>query len=549
MATHTFHYHLDQELSRRYRAPVVSLNLPKALDAAALLAMASDKPLMNSLIDNELDWRRRESKTGRVDTHTPFSFFRLRPSLSYELLQKLSCTQKLLYNTQPLLCDFFSRLSLEYLVEPRGQEELAIIAFLSSSSTSYKLSECSLLLQGAPHMVIKDRFLRFIDPEVSWQELSGFEQEKIVSKNDYKKWLKELQSQEHSPKVHELQISQEKEPQIDPLPVLLLADTTCAFANLFMQIGARRTPFNEIAPSQAEKGFESDLLEAGFCKKPTASTRYYCPTDRAVAAVQFLLELGWKVYDKQENEFFALGECRASIHQGELQGSCHFGSVEIDIAQLAKAVSKNEKMISLGFKKTGLLSLDKQSALYSLLKQIDFVSGTLKIPKEALSLAAELVEKGTVTVTDPEERQLLRAIGNPDLLPLEPLGTTFKGILRAYQQTGVNWMKQLFKTGSGGLLADEMGLGKTVQVLAFLSTHQSLPRTLVVAPTTLLHNWKQEAHTFLPSSSCLIFHGAKRNATDLLDGFDIIITSYGTLRADLPLFQKEQFDCLIVDEA
>lgn len=549
MTTPTYTYSLDQELSQRYRAPVISLNLAKALGPEQLLAMAlpTEKALMNSLIEQELTARRRESKTGRVDTHTPFSFFRVRPSLSYELLQKLSCTQRLFYNKQPLLCDFFSRLALEYIIEPTGDSHVAISAFLSGPSTSYKLSECALILQGAPHMIVKDRFLRFIDPEVSWQEINGFEKEKILTKSDYARWLKELQSQDHCPKIHELQGTEPA--KVDPLPVLMLSDATCAFANLYMQLGAKRSPYNEIAPTPTEKSFESDLLEAGFCKKPTASTRYYCPTDKAIAAVQFLLELGWTVYDHKANALFPLHSVEARIEEETLRGSVLFGNETIDLSLFAAAVNKNEKTLSLGFQKSGLLCLDKHAALIPLFKEIEFVSGTAKIPKEALNLVSELVDTGAIEVSNREELLRIRAVGKPELLPLEEPGSVFKGSLRAYQQIGVNWMKHLFKTGSGGLLADEMGLGKTVQVIAFLSTHTSFPKTLVVAPTTLLHNWKQELATFLPSSRSLVFHGAKRDEAALTHGYDIIITSYGTLRADLPLFQKEPFDCLIVDEA
>lgn len=555
MTAHTFTYFLDQELSQRFRTPVISLNLSKALDAASLCAkvLGAEKAMMMALIDHEFDWRKREAKIGKADTLTPFHFFRLRPSLSYELLQKLACTQRLIYNKKPLICDFFSRLSLEYIVEPQELDCVRISAFLSNQTSSYKLSECQLLLQGAPHMIVKEPFLRFINEEVSWQELNGFDKEKIVTKAEYASFLKELRSQEHAPQIHELKGTEPPDQPIDPLPTLVLTDSTCAFANLFMQYGAKRSPFNEFTASSIEKAFEKDLIEAGFSRKPVAAARYYCQTDRAISAVQFLLEVGWKVYDQKGSELLAIDHTAICLEKEAesyiLQGSVSFGSHEADIALFAGAIHRKERFLSLGAGKAGLLCLDKHGALVSLLQEVELVSNTPKITKHSLSLVSELVEDNVLTVADPIDQLLFKTMKKPELLPNELLSKEFKGELRSYQQVGVNWMKSLFKMASGGILADEMGLGKTVQVLGFLSTHATDLRTLIVAPTTLLHHWKQEALSFLPSSRLLLFHGLERNPEQLDNNYDMIITSYGTLRADVALFQNQSFDCLILDEA
>ncbi len=76
-----------------------------------------------------------------------------------------------------------------------------------------------------------------------------------------------------------------------------------------------------------------------------------------------------------------------------------------------------------------------------------------------------------------------------------------KATLRPYQQKGFSWMMHLHKLGFGGCLADDMGLGKTLQTLTLLQHIYKSPAsrkaaTLIVVPTSLLHNWRREAKRF-----------------------------------------------------
>ncbi len=108
-----------------------------------------------------------------------------------------------------------------------------------------------------------------------------------------------------------------------------------------------------------------------------------------------------------------------------------------------------------------------------------------------------------------------------------------KEVLRDYQSEGVRWLKTLAGYSFGGILADDMGLGKTLQVLAFLAGENDKKAPgLVVAPTSLLYNWKREAAKFLPELKVLVVEGAKEKRKLLLDCcavYDLIITSYTTL--------------------
>ena len=133
----------------------------------------------------------------------------------------------------------------------------------------------------------------------------------------------------------------------------------------------------------------------------------------------------------------------------------------------------------------------------------------------------------------------------------------FHGELRPYQKEGLGWMNFLNQFGFGGCLADDMGLGKTVQVLALLearraSRHQrngSGP-SLVVVPNSLIFNWKQEAARFAPRLRILDHTGVSRQkGNGHFEDYDVILTTYGTLRNDAVDFKDMRFDYLILDEA
>ena len=122
--------------------------------------------------------------------------------------------------------------------------------------------------------------------------------------------------------------------------------------------------------------------------------------------------------------------------------------------------------------------------------------------------------------------------------------------LRKYQVTGFNWFKNLSYLGFGGILADEMGLGKTIQTIAFLLSEKN-KKTLIITPTSLIYNWKNEFHKFASSMKIGIVHGSKNDRIEVLKNFkeyDVILTTYGTLRNDEEEYKSIKFDYCILDE-
>ncbi|MEW9124735.1 MAG: DEAD/DEAH box helicase [Thermotaleaceae bacterium] len=127
-------------------------------------------------------------------------------------------------------------------------------------------------------------------------------------------------------------------------------------------------------------------------------------------------------------------------------------------------------------------------------------------------------------------------------------------ILRDYQKTGFRWLKTLAEYGMGGILADDMGLGKTLQILAFICSEKEkkLGPSLVIAPTSLVYNWQDEAQKFVPSMKIVVISGDPKERHELLqeiDQADLIITSYPLIRRDIELYETVEFAYCILDEA
>jgi SNF2 family DNA or RNA helicase len=129
---------------------------------------------------------------------------------------------------------------------------------------------------------------------------------------------------------------------------------------------------------------------------------------------------------------------------------------------------------------------------------------------------------------------------------------SFQGQLYPYQRDGWQWLSFLWREGLGAVLADEMGLGKTIQIIALLASpeREHAAPSLIVAPTTLLENWRREIAKFAPGLRTTVHQGARRtgNYRDLAP-FDVTITSYDTVVRDGSMFRMIDWQIVVLDEA
>ena len=198
----------------------------------------------------------------------------------------------------------------------------------------------------------------------------------------------------------------------------------------------------------------------------------------------------------------------------------------------------------------------------------------------ALYLDAQLRENSSMTVwKDKAFRSLIRNMKTIEDNDFE-IPPELEGVLREYQKRGFLWLKTLQYNGFGGILADDMGLGKTLQVIAFLlsdyrdrderdaresdarerkgTVGQDLAQNsaqrgaLIVAPASLVYNWKNEFKKFAPELPIRMITGMAAERAELIRSAgenEILLTSYDLLKRDLQEYKACRFRCQIIDEA
>ncbi len=166
---------------------------------------------------------------------------------------------------------------------------------------------------------------------------------------------------------------------------------------------------------------------------------------------------------------------------------------------------------------------------------------------------------GLASEATPEEgwRRLTSRLDDFGGVVDQPLPEGLQVDLRSYQKHGYNWLCALRDLGLHGCLADDMGLGKTVQTLALLLDEKLSGRaaapTLVVAPTSVVQNWVDEARRFTPALRVLRLAGEDRAARvaslEAVNEHDLIVTSYALLRQDADALAATTFHYVVLDEA
>ncbi len=184
-------------------------------------------------------------------------------------------------------------------------------------------------------------------------------------------------------------------------------------------------------------------------------------------------------------------------------------------------------------------------------------NGRLRMSKAETALLSSLQNHEGVAFKGSQNlRNLVRTLNSrgADAASLLPLPATFKASLRPYQSQGVAWLNLLREAGLGGILADDMGLGKTVQILAILALEKAEGRldkpALIVAPTSLITNWQNEARRFAPELNVLVLHGAARKQRFAeIEQNDIVLTTYPLIARDHAVLMEQQWHMAILDEA
>lgn len=163
------------------------------------------------------------------------------------------------------------------------------------------------------------------------------------------------------------------------------------------------------------------------------------------------------------------------------------------------------------------------------------------------------IRKAAGAASSIEDRTAGRVISSLAFAPSGddvPVGV--QATLYPYQISGWRWLKFLLAEGVGGVLADEMGLGKTLQIISALSDSGGSPLkpALIIAPGSLLENWRREISKFAPHLSVLKHHGALRTGRPSeLKNYDVVVTSYDNAVRDNSLLNMIVWKVIVLDEA
>lgn len=275
--------------------------------------------------------------------------------------------------------------------------------------------------------------------------------------------------------------------------------------------------------------------------------------------IRALIDEGWLV-EAEGRAYRLAGSSDLSVRSGvdwfELRGGARFDDQFVAIPELLEAVRRGDNMVRLDDGTVGLLPeewLRRFEPLASLGRPDD---DHIRFGASQVGLLdALLARQPDIRVDEVFERARERLASFERIEPAaEPPG--FVGKLREYQREGLGWLLFLRRFGFGGCLADDMGLGKTIQVLALLQHRKRVDPpeiarpTLIVVPRSLVFNWVREAERFTPELRVLDHTGAARTDDETeFEGFDLVLTTYGTLRRDAPVLSKIRFDYAILDES
>jgi len=254
-----------------------------------------------------------------------------------------------------------------------------------------------------------------------------------------------------------------------------------------------------------------------------------------------------------------------------------FGDFKIPFSRFKNHILNNIREYILPDDTIAILPLEWFTNYYELMLFSKMTDEKMRLKKHHLGLVNLLQGKKKTEIVNFDYKKDY---------PLVPTGINAE--LRNYQHKGFAWLVHLFENNFGGCLADDMGLGKTLQTITLLQHVSNLHKkkaegieasqtttkkenkqlsifdsvevmenpsfpSMIVMPTSLIHNWQNEFKKFAPTLKVYIYLGVKRLKTNdiykVFDHYDVVLTTYGTLRNDIDILQHCQFHHLILDES
>jgi superfamily II DNA or RNA helicase len=290
-------------------------------------------------------------------------------------------------------------------------------------------------------------------------------------------------------------------------------------------------------------------------------------TDLALAMLESLYRLAgavtldWPQGKPMRVDTAGLNQLALNVHtrqewlavQGELKVD---EELVLGLQQLIGAAGAKNRFIPLGEGRYLALTQELRERLQDMSAVAESRAGAnlaaLRIPTVAAPWLQQVLEGAKVEFDAEFAARLQRLDEARSLVPKLP--ANLQASLRPYQEEGFEWAMRLSHAGLGACLADDMGLGKTLQALAVLLARAGQGPALVVAPTSLVGNWRAEARRFAPSLQVQVYAeggppGEREKLIDAARPNTLLLVSYPLLQIDGEAFAKREWGTLVLDEA
>lgn len=523
------------QIQEKKEGKIISRHL--YLDSLLIHFTELEQKMVRLLVEEEVKFLKSQGIFDNVDS-IRLNEIHIEKSKTLYFLEMIAKLGNLYYKNEPLRIE--KRASISYFLE--GIEEsfggIKARGFFKKDKEIMAYSEIDFLFLSQPSFCIYKQVL--------YPVKADYPLKYIVEAVDFTQKQKEEFLEDKEAQFYPMLILKESLlchslPSLQP--VLELKDKMGSFANL--KIESKDASDQE--KKEAYHYFEKDLIEVGYLLKPQGSSTYFCPLDKVIASLQFLIEMGWQVRDIYRRKVvLAVSEDVSISKMGsniEVRGSIDFGSCKKEISEIVASCKKNERFINLSSSEVGLLS--DSSTLKEVIEEFELDSKTVVKPLSSfVALREEKNHSLYKEKVDIDLNPLLDFLNSVNLKEEKDPDPSFIGSLRPYQRVGLNWLLFLKYAGFGGILADDMGLGKTVQIIAFLSHLKEKKPILIITPLSLRFNWQNELNTFLPSRTVRLYS----KDLNLLEE-DIILITHGQLKNCIDHIASLTFQAIIIDEA
>lgn len=439
----------------------------------------------------------------------------------------------------------------------------------------------------APDIVVTHRLCRWSDVgQIEWAELLRRDPPLSVAAGEEEELVDRLLDMPNVPKLDLPENLQLEEVRVDPVPQILIhtprgprwqqerlrGEVQFDYAGTLVRASSPQSAIVErqagrclIRNRQLEEIAWMQLVGAGFKRlidKRRGAHDVEILARELGPAVRNLMPKGWAV-KADGRQVWQAGQLKFRVHSNidwfELHGEADFGGRRVTFPELLAALARGDSTVRLDDGSLGIIP-EEWLHQYGLLAGLGTAEGEhLRFEAHQVGLLDALLASQPLVDFDAKFTELRDRLKTFTGVSSVNEPTNFKGELRGYQREGVGWLEFLQNFQFGGCLADDMGLGKTVQMLAVLQDRVNQAKSqkkgerrpsLIVVPKSLLFNWAQECAKFTPKLRVLEYAGLDRaELRPEFANFDVILTTYGTLRRDVLVLKDIPFDYVVLDEA